>query len=72
MIVVSEETRSVGLAHMGRLVQNVETDRLRRHLTNYLVKGRRSTKGLLSKGVDKVKDVVANPENPDDTEPSTE
>ena len=72
VIVVSEETRSVGLAHMGRLVQNVETDRLRRHLTNYLVKGRRSTKGLLSKGVDKVKDVVANPENPDDTEPSTE
>ena len=34
VIVVSEETRSVGLAHMGRLVQNVERDRLRRHLTN--------------------------------------
>ena len=72
VIVVSEETQSVGLAHMGRLVQNVEADRLRRHLTNYLVKGRHSTKGLLSKGVEKVKDVVANPENPDDTEAPTE
>jgi diadenylate cyclase len=71
VIVVSEERHTVGIAHMGMLVQDIGPDRLRRHLTNYLVKGRRSSRGLIKQGVDKVKDVVANPEETDGTDEVT-
>jgi diadenylate cyclase len=37
-LVVSEERGWVSLAHRGVLVENLEVDRLRRHLTRYLVK----------------------------------
>lgn len=40
VIVVSEQQSAVSLAHKGRLVQNIESERLRRHLTNYLLKRR--------------------------------
>ncbi len=38
VIIVSEEDGSVSLAHKGRLVRDIEKERLERHLTNYLVK----------------------------------
>jgi diadenylate cyclase len=38
VIVVSEESGSVSLARRGRLTRGVDRQRLRRHLTNYLVK----------------------------------
>lgn len=38
VIVVSEEKGWVSLAHKGRLVQNIDEERLRRHLTNYLIR----------------------------------
>lgn len=38
VIVVSEESGAVSLAHKGRLVRGIDPDRLKRHLTNYLVK----------------------------------
>jgi diadenylate cyclase len=37
-VIVSEETGHVSLAHRGRLAKDVERQRLRRHLTNYLIK----------------------------------
>jgi diadenylate cyclase len=37
-IIVSEESGAVSLAHKGRLIRGIDADRLRRHLTNYLVK----------------------------------
>lgn len=37
-IIVSEESGAVSLAHKGRLIRGIDTDRLRRHLTNYLLK----------------------------------
>ncbi len=37
-IVVSEETGKVSLAYMGHLVRDIDEDRMRRHLTNYLIK----------------------------------
>lgn len=37
-IVVSEETGAVSLAYGGRLVRDIDRVRLRRHLTNYLLK----------------------------------
>ena len=40
-VVVSEERGWVSLAHRGVLVENLEVDRLRRHLTRYLVKRHR-------------------------------
>jgi len=38
VIVVSEERGTVSLAHKGVLVRDVDAARLRRHLTNYLIK----------------------------------
>ena len=38
VIVVSEESGAVSLARAGRLTRGVARDRLKRHLTNYLVK----------------------------------
>jgi diadenylate cyclase len=38
VIVVSEEKGWVSIAHRGRLVQDIDEERLRRHLTNYLIK----------------------------------
>jgi diadenylate cyclase len=38
VIIVSEETGTVSLAHKGRLVREVDADRMRRHLKNYLIK----------------------------------
>ena len=38
VIVVSEERGEVSLAHKGRLVRNVDDGRLRRHLSNYLLR----------------------------------
>lgn len=38
VIVVSEESGAVSLARSGRLTRGVARDRLKRHLTNYLVK----------------------------------
>ncbi|MGL4854453.1 MAG: diadenylate cyclase CdaA [Lentisphaeria bacterium] len=37
-IIVSEETGKVSIAHMGHLVKNIDEERMRRHLTNYLAK----------------------------------
>ena len=47
VIVVSEERGSVSLANGGKLVEDVEPERLRRHLVNFLIKrprGRRASK----------------------------
>jgi len=38
ILIVSEESGSVSLAHKGRLVRGVTKERLKRHLTNFLVK----------------------------------
>ena len=52
VIIVSEESGAVSLARRGRLTRGVDRDRLKRHLTNYLVKKkmrksrRRSTASL--------------------------
>jgi diadenylate cyclase len=45
VVIVSEETGAVSVAHSGRLTFDVERQRLRRHLTNYLSK--RSRQGAL-------------------------
>ncbi len=37
-VIVSEETGHVSLAYRGRLARNVDKQRLRRHLTNFLIK----------------------------------
>ncbi len=37
-VIVSEESGAVSLAHRGRLAPNVDKARLRRHLTNFLIK----------------------------------
>lgn len=37
-IIASEETGKVSLAYMGHLVRDIDEDRMRRHLTNYLIK----------------------------------
>jgi diadenylate cyclase len=39
-VIVSEETGNVSLAYMGHLVRNIDEDRMRRHLINYLVKAK--------------------------------
>jgi diadenylate cyclase len=39
-VVVSEETGAVSFAYNGQLVRKVDAERLRRHLVNYLVKGK--------------------------------
>lgn len=53
VIVVSEESGAVSLAHRGRLIRGVNRARLERHLTNHLVK-KRATKGhgLISGPID--------------------
>jgi diadenylate cyclase len=38
VIIVSEESGAVSLARRGRLTRGVDKERLRRHLTNYLIK----------------------------------
>ena len=38
VIIASEESGTVSLAYRGRLIRGVERERLRRHLTNWLVK----------------------------------
>ena len=43
VLVVSEEDGEVSLANHGRLVQDIGKDRLRRHLTNFLVKNKTSS-----------------------------
>lgn len=45
VIIVSEETGDVSLARRGLLVRKISRDRLRRHLTNYLVKQDKKSKG---------------------------
>jgi diadenylate cyclase len=45
VVIVSEETGAVSVAHSGRLTFDVERQRLRRHLSNYLTK--RSRQGAL-------------------------
>ncbi len=48
VIIVSEEAGAVSLARGGRLTRGVSRERLKRHLTNYLVKRRRGRRaGLL-------------------------
>lgn len=37
-VIVSEETGKVSLAYMGHLVRDIDEERMRRHLVNYLVK----------------------------------
>ncbi|MCK5834366.1 MAG: diadenylate cyclase CdaA [Lentisphaeria bacterium] len=39
IVVVSEETGAVSFAYKGQLVRKTNEERLRRHMTNYLVKG---------------------------------
>ena len=46
VIIVSEEDGNVSIATHGRLVKDIDNERLRRHLTNYLLK--RKSSGLLS------------------------
>jgi len=43
VIIVSEETGSVSLAHKGRLLRDVNRQRLERHLLNFLARGREGT-----------------------------
>ncbi len=45
VIIVSEERGSVSLATRGILVQDVGKARMRRHLTNYLIKGKSTVRG---------------------------
>ena len=47
VIIVSEEAGAVSLARGGRLTRGVSRERLKRHLTNYLVKRRRGRRGGL-------------------------
>ncbi len=42
-IIVSEETGSVSIAYLGRLVQGVDRPRLERHLSNYLGRNKPTT-----------------------------
>lgn len=42
-LIVSEERGTVNIAHKGRLVRDVDEGRLRRHLTNFLIKRRERT-----------------------------
>ena len=43
VIIVSEEDGKVSLANKGRLVKNINEERLRRHLTNFLLKAKPKT-----------------------------
>ena len=43
VIIVSEEEGKVSIANKGRLVKNIERDRLRRHLRNFLLKEKPKT-----------------------------
>ena len=52
VIIVSEEDGNVSLATHGRLVKNIDNERLRRHLTNYLLK-QKSTRPKSAKPVSK-------------------
>jgi diadenylate cyclase len=51
-IIVSEEEGFVSLAHKGRLVRNINAERLRRHLLNYLVKKDTTASALTTKSKD--------------------
>ena len=53
VIIVSEEDGNVSIATRGRLVRDISKERLRRHLTNYLLK-RKSSKGTQSTTIKKV------------------
>jgi diadenylate cyclase len=62
-VIVSEETGQVGLASRGLLVRNTDKQRLRRHLTNYLIKQndrdkRRMDPSLIKTNVDALKSRV--------------
>ena len=46
VVIVSEESGAVSLARRGRLTRGVDRNRLRRHLTNYLVKKRMARRGV--------------------------
>lgn len=72
-IIVSEETGKVSLAHKGHLVRDVDKERLRRHLTNYLVKTNtpeqapNSSGGLLEK-IDHLKQAVKESESKNESD----
>ncbi len=65
VLIVSEENGYVSLAHKGRLVSDIDKDRLVRHLTNYLIKTKtsvvRTGKTLeVQKHLDTVKLTISN------------
>ena len=64
-IIVSEEDGSVNLANKGKLVKNTDKERLRRHLTNYLIKNKATPSSLKTTGnkiqsFDRIKQIILN------------